>query len=271
MSYLPQLRALTATEVKVIKFVASYGATRTARLNRHYGPGWRGLVAQGLVTTMRTVMGEVAVLSPQGIAALTEVGRSAPRLLSPGAAADRAYQIEVLARLMQQGYSWRRELTVYKRQSRGLGQRGDTSIITALTVQVPDEQYRLWGTEPPDRKQPLAIKDKYGIPMYYRGMPTCYATISNGGIKLARIKALHKVHTRTGTSHVARWRHGVIIAVPEETPDIRQYVRHYEAETERRHQQYLQSAPAHDRARTESLPRYPSLVILEVPAPQSAD
>lgn len=253
---------LNEVEEKALKHIQMYGADTTRVLNRLCGPGWRGLVRSELALVHHGLMGEVATLAPEGLALCQQRGHHAYRLLSPGAATDRAFQVATVRQLFRESYTGWPELSIYKRRSAGLGLRGYTSIITALTVQTSAAHHDAWGRP---RLTYQELRDAYdgSHPPYNRdggyqalhGMPLCYATISNGGIKLPAIKRIYKYHDKR--FDYARWHHGVIIAVPEETPDIRHYARHVNAQGRRE--------PLVHKGRT--YPCYDHLVIIEVPVP----
>lgn len=249
---------LNEVEEKVLAHLRLYGADTTRVLNRLYGPGWRGLVRLGLALVHSGLFGEVATLSPEGIDLCWQRGQHVHRLLAPGAATDRAYQVAASRQLQRQGYIGWPELSIYKRRSAGLGQKGRTNIITALTVQTPAAHDEAWGRSRLTYRELLGLYDG-DCPPYNRdgcyqalhGLPLCYATISNGGIKLPAIKRIYKHHEKQW--HFSRWHHGVIIAVPEETPDIRSFTRHVNAGG-RQNQGRIH-------------PTYDRLVIVEVPVP----
>lgn len=227
-----------------------------------HGPGWRGLVRSNLVLVHHGLMGEVATLSPEGLGLCQQRGQHAYRLLAPGAATDRAFQVATVRRLLREGCIGWPELSIYKRRSAGLGQRGYTSVITALAVQTSAAHHEAWGRPRLTYQELLDAYDgshppynRDGIYQALHGMPLCYATISNGGIKLPAIKRIYKHHAKQW--HFAHWHHGVIIAVPEETPDIRHFVRGVNAQARRE--------PLVHKGRT--YPAYDHLVIVEVPVP----
>ena len=215
----------------VLMAVAVAGALTTRRVIRVYGPkpNWQSLIEQKYLREYQTVYGPVLALSDKGRASYVDRPPEArhahwPYLSGPSTVADRAYQNDALATLTSQGYQVQRH--EYKRAGQvgaaARGNRKHTGQITRTVMQVPEPQLRAllagWGegiSHLPSSMVATAPRT---------GRPYLYASISNGGIKLPRLKALVKQHR----GDVTHWHTPLLIAVPEEG-DLRAYLRSIDA------------------------------------------
>ncbi|MBI0447142.1 hypothetical protein [Deinococcus sp. DB0503] len=123
-------------QFEVFRRIADAGALTTRRIVRECGPrpNWQGALDRGALREVHTVYGPVLALTPKARE------RMAPRfdlpyLAGPSALADRAYQMDALSLLEEEGYTLARH--EYKR-SGGVGrQAGTTSQIVRTVLRVP--------------------------------------------------------------------------------------------------------------------------------------
>lgn len=224
-------------EVNVITQVHQHGALTTRRLIQAAGPkpNWQHLIGD-LLTEHRTIYGRVIAYNREGYdwaRAVSGLPGAPAYLLGPGAAADRAYQNDALMWLGQRGY------TVHRHEYRK-GHKPDTrtSQIIRTVMRVPSEVM----LNPPPPEPDIA-----GILKEAPGYPSLYASISGGGIKLAKVKALLKRHRH----HIAGWGHPLLIALPGDE-DIRPYLRGVEAKFQRVREELFQEGK---RKNTVGIPR----------------
>ncbi|WP_293910021.1 hypothetical protein [Deinococcus sp.] len=220
---------------RVMVTVGQAGALTKRRVVTEHGPvpNWQVLLTNGWIKEYQTLYGPVLALSAKGRATLleykTQLGiRYVPYLAGPGSVADRAFQNDALAVLREQGYvlqnhECKRSGGVTRGRASG---RPYTDQIVRSVFKVPPQELRVieadWGNR---------LEVHYNILRSHeavQGYPFLYASIANGGIKLARLKALYAKHRRD----IGIWHSPLLIAVPDEK-NLRAYIREEETKRQR--------------------------------------
>lgn len=219
---------LTQLEIQVLESVMKAGALTVRRVIARHGPkpNWQGLLKVGLLREYQTAYG--AVLAGTRVAHQfnrhSNLIGHAPYLTGPASVVDRAYQMDALALLEAEGYTVGRH--EYKRSGKVGYKAGTTSQIVRTVLRVsPKIEAQLrqdWDFMSAPRQTP------WGIYAEALGYPSLYASISSGGLKLPRLRALYRQHRL----HIHEWRHPLLLAVPEEGK-MRAYIRSLEAERAR--------------------------------------
>jgi hypothetical protein len=249
----------TAKERSVIREVVRSGALTSRRVIAEYGPMlmWSRTVELGYLREVHTIYGAVLGLGPVGRAAFKvsdpQAYAKAPYLTGPNAVLDRAYRNDALLILIEEGYQ--RHHSEYKMASgmgRVTGAPGFTSQIVSTTMRVPPaEAVRIeWDWNLTVLKPKRTPSGEYP---QVAGYPSLYASISGGGIRIERVRALLRRHRLD----VTEWRSPLLIVVP----DLEPY-------------QDLQRRLARAQAvlrRTDPGPlgRYPDLRLIELPLPRA--
>lgn len=214
----------TVTEFDVFWAVARSGALTTRRVIREFGPkpNWGCLIRYGHLKEYQTAYGAVLAV---GTAARKDHSGPAqsriPYLTGPNSVADRAYQMDALKVLIDRGYTVHHH--DYKRSGKvgsaaREGRRYTDQILSAV-MQVPPDELRALHADWPGSRPYRA--DSWGTYPPALGYPTLYASISSGGIRLPKLRALYKKHER---DIKATWQTPLLIAVPEEG-NLRAYIR----------------------------------------------
>lgn len=222
--------------------VARAGALRAAAIADRHGPrpAWHGLVTAGLLRSLRTVRGEVLVLSRQGHAFLEAHGYAPPdRVTGIERAVDRSYQNDALARLEAEGY----RVTYAHPQGGPLG----AGRIVRYTVEVPATQLEFLEDHWPEGKTPPHAGGPFHESL---GRPSLYATCSRGG---RGSRAIRELVEQTHDRDLDTWRAPLIVMVPQMTPEIRSYVRRITAERTRQLDRAFGPGLIHGRPRYEAL------------------
>ena len=212
---------------KVLISVGVAGALTTRRVIGMYGPkiNWQSLLDRHYLKEYQTLYGPVLAVGPWGRTGYltrppdSDLGHW-PYIAGPTTVADRAFQNDAFSLLTDQGYVVKHH--DYKRSGKvGTAARkgtGHTDQIIRTVMQVPDLKLRglitTWG---PGEHYSSDPKTHYLRP---RGHPYLYASISNGGIGLTRLRALIRTHA----ADVNHWHSPLLVAVPEEG-DLRSYLR----------------------------------------------
>lgn len=246
----------TITEKRVFKGVFDSAARTTRSLIAEYGPkpNWARLLSAGWIQEWHTVYGPVVTLGPEARAEV-RAHSSWPQsvcLNTPSGAADRAYQMDAVELLLREGY--RVVDHVYKRAG-GVGGAAPTHIV-AVRLRVPDQRMEALQERWPGG-QPYA-RDHTGLAPEVLGHPLLYATVSGGGIRVPRLKALLKKHAE----HIDEWRHPLLVAVPEEG-NLRAYLRAHEAK------QNEVKDGIQRRDRWYKRPTYPHVRLIVLPRPNN--
>lgn len=219
-------------ESNVFWAVTRAGALTTRRLIQEFGPkpNWQGLIDRRLLREYHTGYGLVLALGPAARQAFMArpPKEHVPYVAGPSAVADRAFQMDALRELQGRGYTFKRH--EYKRAGAvgGAARRGEkvTSQILRTYMAAPQERLRAlqatWGMGEAYRM------DHWGMYPAAVGHPCLYASVSSGGIKLPKLKALFQKHK----ADIHKWRHPLLIAVPEEG-DLRAFIRGIETEHRR--------------------------------------
>ena len=218
---------LTAIQQCTLKAIGQAGALTSRRVQDEWGPrpNWYRLITDKYLKESHTMYGPVLSLTTRGHKVLA-VGehRPLPYLMGPATVADRAYLNDAIQLLGDKGYTVER--TEYKGAGglRHQGRYTDQAIRTILRVPLRIEaQLRQgWGFVHPLKQE---LDGSYPEQL---GYPSLYASISSGGIGLARLKRLYRQHYL----HIHDWRHPLIIAVPEEAK-MRAYLRGLDAQARR--------------------------------------
>lgn len=235
----------TDTETQVFWTVAEWCAlsSRTIMADGLLKPHWHRLIRDGHLVEQRTDYGPVVALSRQGHALTQDQRPGTPfdRLEAPSTLAGRAYHNDVLLRLKGEGYIPR--AAQYKRASSCI-EATHTSQILSQRVEVPREELarlkELWGRG--------AHSTAHLI-----GRPLLYAY--RHGLSVRRLKALQARHKHD----IDRWRHPLIVAVPDEG-ELRPYVRAHLHEERLRLDRQFGVGMLHGRAH-----RYSDIRVLVVP------
>lgn len=251
---------LTECEKKAFNAVVNAGALTTRRIIAKYGPkpNWQALIRQKYLKEYQTDYGAVLALGSYTRAYFRNnpQRKHYPYIAGPNAVADRAYQNDALKILTDQGYvlhhhEYKRAGAVGQAAKQG---RETTDQIVRSVVQVPPAQLAMlrdtWGDEGTYQA------DQWGIYPQQVGYPTLYASISSGGIKLPKLKALLKQPSQD----IHRWRTPLLIAVPEEG-NLRAYIRAEEARERRTIEQMVQQRLIPDK------PSYSLIQLLILPLP----
>lgn len=208
----------TGVALAVLLRVAYTGALTAAAVVRRHGPrpAWHGLVASELLRPLRTLRGEVLVLSPRGHALLEAHGYGLyDRVTGVERAVDRSYQNDALAVLQAEGY----RVVHAHRQGGPLGH----GRIVRYTLEVPPAQLVPLEDNWPGSPPPLpgaAFREALG-------RPSLYATCSRGGRGRKAIQDLVEcVHAHD----IDTWRAPLLVVVPAMSPDLRAYLRRYTAQ-----------------------------------------
>lgn len=249
---------------QVILEVARAGALTTRRMIDQYGPkpNWMDAIHSGMLTEGQTDYGAVLTLSPAGRRDFHDMYPQTvahiPYIRAAGAAADRAYQMDAVAHQVQKGYTvakyWYKKSRKNTEYTRPILY---TDQIVRTVLRVPESlmtrlESQFGGVARPYRP------DWNGMYEPALGYLTLYASISNGGIGLARLKALCKQHDNEYV-----WVRGPLLVA---VPDIRPLAA-YERQINERHQagmaEHMARLPAHQRF----IP--PRLKLLALPLPKS--
>lgn len=210
-----------------LKAVGQAGALTSRRVQDEWGPrpNWYRLITDGYLNESHTLYGPVLSLTTRGHKVLA-VGehRTLPYLTGPATVADRAYLNDAIQLMDDEGYTVER--TEYKGAG-GLRHQGRyTDQVTRTILRVPPrieaQLRRDWGFVHPLRPIPDGSYPEQ------LGYPSLYASISSGGIGLARLKSLYRRHEY----HIHDWRHPLIVAVPDEDK-MRAFLRGLEAQARR--------------------------------------
>lgn len=235
----------TDTETQVFWGVARWCAlfSRTIMADGLLKPHWHRLIEDGHLVEYRTDHGAVVALSRRGHALARDLrpGETFDRLGSASTLAGRAYHNEALLHLQDEGY------TPLQAQYKGASScinATHTSQVLSQQVEVPREELdrltELWGRGAPTTAHLI-------------GRPLLYAY--RHGLNVRRLKALQARHKHD----VDRWRHPLIIAVPDEG-ELRPYVRAHLHEERLRLDRQFGVGMLHGRAH-----RYSDIRVLIVP------
>ncbi|MBB5235526.1 hypothetical protein [Deinococcus budaensis] len=246
---------LSEAEQGALMEVGDFGAVTAGRLTEQLGTRtpWRRLVTAGLLKACRTQrLGVVLGLTDRGARAYTELsGEPAPYVRAPGSLTDRAFQVEALSALKAEGYR-----LVQADRKLGGGVRGGapTDLFVRFHLRVPEAQMEAleayWG-----EGRPFGKGETYQAVL---GHPVLYASLSGNGIQVSGARKLLSQHA----GHITEWRYPLLIAVPEETREMRAYLRRVEAEDRARWGRYAASRTRADQ------PYIPPVRLLVVSPPQ---
>lgn len=240
--------------------IARAGALTTRHVIQRFGPkpNWQLLLDHHWLKEYQTPYGPVIALNVKGRELAQEKLVHVPYVAGPASVADRAYQNDALEVLTARGYTlhhhdYKKAGRVGKAAQEG---RPFTDQILRSVVQVPPEQMRTlvihWG--PGVAYQP----ERGGSHTRAVGHPFLYASISSGGIKLIKLRALYQKHKAA----IDSWRTPLLIAVPQEG-DLRAFVRAVEAQ----HRRKLEK-PERER-RSWDCPAYSCIELIILPVPHT--
>ncbi|AFD28253.1 hypothetical protein [Deinococcus gobiensis] len=204
---------LTPSEQHLLKLLAYYGPLTTRRIIRlNPKPNWRRLLTRRIVVEHCTAYGRVIAPSRETYDAFRKAGKEMPYLIAPGSAADRAFQMDAIWSLQDQGYE------VSRAEYKGSRHRNGKKTSQVLYVEL---------------RTPQAAREAWAGPIYEhfwrpaRGYPYLYASVANGGLKVSQVRKLVSSHKMDRST----WQHPLIIAVPNAEP-LRAYHRQLEAKRE---------------------------------------
>jgi hypothetical protein len=201
------IRTLPYVQADILDTVIECGAVTERRVVHCFGPraGWEDLVKQGWLRRYETAYGTLLALGPTWRLHCVRSGRGQPLALSgPSLVMDRAYQVDALTLLAQEGYhchSWVHAARWHHNVRIQSGQ------ITHYVMRAPEAELETirqqWGPVSPPQPDSL-----YSAA---RGYPSMYATVSGQGITSAGVRRLLHNHQSSITS----WRSPLLVVVPD--------------------------------------------------------
>lgn len=221
--------SLSEHKFRVLRDVRQHGALTTRRLVRDHGPKmtWDALIRDGYLRTARTMYGEVVGLSKatyqffryQNEDADDPADQRVDYLTGPTLLADRAFQNDALEILEREGYRVIARQYVNK-QKKVVGNGRPEGHIVSYMLRVPAHVAELMAQNKFPVK-PFDWRQDYHH-LGQTGYPSLYASIGNGGIKSARLRALLRAHEEGPPA----WKHPLIVALPQDhdTHDVLRHV-----------------------------------------------
>ncbi|MGY2897039.1 hypothetical protein [Deinococcus sp. UYEF24] len=218
---------LTGIQWYALGVVGQAGALTSRRVTEECGPrpNWYRLITDGYLNESHTMYGPVLSLTTRGHKVLAAADHwPLPYLMGPATVADRAYLNDAIQLMGDEAY------TVERNEYKGAGglrhQGRYTDQVTRTILRVPPRieiQIRQRGGYVAAHKQEPDGSHKEQL-----GYPSLYASISSGGIGLARLKRLYRRHE----FHIDEWQHPLIVAVPD-GEKMRAFLRSLDAQARR--------------------------------------
>lgn len=249
---------------QVILEVARAGAVTTRRMINQYGPkpNWIEAIRSGMLKEAQTDYGAVLTVSPAGRRDFHDMYPQTvahiPYIRAAGAAADRAFQMDAVAHLAEAGYTvakyWYKKSRKNTKNTRPILY---TDQIVCTVLRVPEPLMALLESQFGGIARPYQ-PDRNGVYEPALGHLTLYASVSNGGIGLSRLRALCEHH---GKEFV--WVRGpLLVAVPDVRP-----LAAYERQINERHRAGMAEEVARRPAHLRYIPD--RLKLLALPLPKS--
>ncbi|MFB9995120.1 hypothetical protein ACFFLM_24525 [Deinococcus oregonensis] len=209
-------------ERDVIDALRIRGALTIRSIEQDIGPRkkWERLLDTKVLHKSITLYGEVTAFSERGREMIqASTGKRLPYLLAPGTIVDRAYQVDAVRLLTDQGYGVER--TVYKTRNGKLPPRADgsetTDQIAYVVMRLPEAQLRRLNALWPGLAHPVnePVKpDSWGMYPEVLGRPHLYASISGGGTSRSMVDRWFQ--NRSNARLISEWHTPLLLAVPSD-------------------------------------------------------